>query len=140
MDMDTKFYLSQIDRFEKQIQNKLIEAQQLKTLVCSTTISNEKERVQTSGNKDQLGSIVTKIVGMEQEAEEMMKKRCEIVRQIESLENPDFYNILANLYILKKELKVIAIELGKSYGYAKKLHRDALKEFEEKYGKMYLCP
>ncbi len=137
--MDTKFYLSQIGRLEKQIQNKMLEIDQLRTMACSTTVSNEGDRVQTSGDKDRLGAVVSKIVDMEREVDEMIDKRCDIVSQIDNMKDTDMYDVLANVYILQKALKVVAIEKRMSYRHIKRVYSDALKCFEEKYGESYLC-
>lgn len=136
--METKHYLSQISRLERKIQNKLSEIYQLKTMACSVTVSNNNERVQTSGEKDKVGTVVSKIVDMEHEVDNMIDKRCDIVEQIESIENTEFYDILAQIYILKKELKVVAIEKKISYSHAKRMHGQAIEEFEKMYGKGYL--
>lgn len=136
--MDSKQYLNQISRLERQIKNKLDEIAQLRTMANGITALNDGDRVQTSGDKDKIGAIISRIVDMEREVDVMIDKRCKIVEQIESLENADYYDVLANIYILKKELKVIAIERGISYGHLKKVHGLALKEFERLYGMLYI--
>ena len=89
--MDTKQYLSQIERLDKMIQNKLSEIYQLKTMACSVTVSNEKERVQTSSDKDRLGSTVAKIVDLEKETDRLVdrfiEKRNHIIEQIDGIED-----------------------------------------------------
>lgn len=107
-------------------------------MACSVTVSNDNERVQTSGAKDKVGAVVSKIVDMEHEVDTMIDKRCDIVAQIESMENTDFYDMLAQIYILKKELKVVAIEKKMSYSHAKRVHGQAIDEFEKMYGEKYL--
>ena len=63
--MDTKQYLSQIERLDRVIQNKLTEIYQLKTMACNIVVSTENERVQTSGDKERMASTVAKIVDIE---------------------------------------------------------------------------
>lgn len=136
--METKQYLSQISRLERQIQNKLSEIYQLKTMACNVTVSNDNERVQASGAKDKVSAVVSKIVDMEHEVDNMIDKRCDIVVQIESMENTEFYDMLAQIYILKKELKVVAVEKKISYSHVKRVHGQAIEEFEKLYGEKYL--
>lgn len=136
--MTTKSYLNQIIRLDKMIQNKLSEINQLKTMACGTTISNDTERVQTSTDKDKIGLIVSKIVDMEKEVEDMVNKRSLIVSQIDEIENTDFYDTLAKRYILGKDLKVMAVERNITFRYMGMIHANALKAFEKKYGKTYL--
>ena len=135
--MDTKQYLRQIERLEKQIQNKLAEIYQLRTMANSATMKNNVDKVQKSSKEDQLGMIVAKIVDMEKEVDDMIDRRCLIVNQIEGLENVEDYDILAKRYILKQDLKVLAIDRKVSFRYIKKIHSRAIKSFEEKYGMLY---
>ena len=137
VDMDTKQYLGQIKRLEMQIQNKLAEIYQLRTMAESITVATDKERVDSSGDKDKLGCIMARIVDMEREVDKMVDKRCDIVAQIDRMEDTESYDVLAKIYILDRDLKAIAIEKSISYKTFSRVHKKALKEFEEKYLK---CP
>lgn len=136
--MTTREYLSQIERLEKMIQNKLSEIGQLGTMACGVTVSVNKEYIQKSTDKDKMGSIVSRIVDLEKEVDEMVNKRSFIVNQINGLTDINSYDILAKRYILKKDLKIIAVEKGVSFRYIGKMHTNALRIFEKKYGKLYL--
>ena len=133
--MDTKQYLSQIERLDKMIQNKLSEIYQLKTMACSVTVSNEKERVQTSSDKDRLGSTVAKIVDLEKETDRLVdsfidlkKETMLIIRMIKSERHRE---ILFKKYLEQKSLYEIAEELGMTDRGCKKAHKRALEEFEK---------
>ena len=140
--MDTKQYLSQIERLDKMIQNKLSEIYQLKTMACSVTVSNEKERVQTSSDKDRLGSTVAKIVDLEKETDRLVdsfvEKRKRIVEQIDSIDNIDYYNVLSMRYVSRDTFESIAEKTNWSIRKVFSLHGKALLEFETRYGKEYL--
>jgi DNA-directed RNA polymerase specialized sigma subunit len=135
--METKQYLNQILRLDRQIKNKLAEIYQLRTMAESITVATDKERVDGSGDKDKLGCIMARIVDMEREVDKMVDKRCDIVAQIDGMEDTESYDVLAKIYILDQDLKAIAIEKNISYKTFSRLHKKALKEFEEKYLK---CP
>ena len=139
--MTTKSYLGQIERLEKMIQNKLSELYQLKTMACSVSVSNEGERVQTSTNKDKLCVAVAKIIDLEKETEELIekfsKKRKEIINQIDSLENIDYYHILSMRYVSRYTFEEIARKTNWSIRKVFGLHGKALQEFEELYGNLY---
>ena len=96
--MVTKQYLWQIERLDKMIQNKLSEIYQLKTMACSVTVSNDGERVQTSSDKDRLGSTVAKIVDLEKETDRLVDrfidKRNHIIEQIDGIEDMNMYHVL----------------------------------------------
>ena len=140
--MDTKQYLSQIERLDKMIQNKLSEIYQLKTMACSVTVSNEKERVQTSSDKDRLGSTVAKIVDLEKETDMLVDrfidKRSHIISQIDGLDNIDYYHVLSMRYVARDTFETIAKKTNWSIRRVFSIHGDALKEFEKLYGSEYL--
>lgn len=140
--MDTKQYLSQIKRLDRKIQNKLSELYNLKMMASSISVSNEGERVQTSGNKDQLGAVVAKIVDMEKEIDKMVDlfvyTRSEIISQIDSMDDLDSYDILSMRYVAGKTFHEISEKTGWSIRKVFSLHGKALLEFEKKYGREYL--
>ena len=140
--MTTKTYLSQIERLDRMIQNKLSEIYQLKTMAGSVTVSNEGERVQTSGDKDRMGSTVAKIVDLERETDELVnsfvKKRKRIIEQIYSIEDLDFYHVLSMRYVARDTFETIAVKTNWSIRKIFSLHGKALLEFEKMYGSEYL--
>ena len=140
--MDTKQYLSQIERLDRMIQNKMSEIYQLKTMACSVTVSNEKERVQTSSDNDRLGSTVAKIVDLEKETDMLVDrfidKRSHIISQIDGLDNIDYYHVLSMRYVARDTFETIAKKTNWSISRVFSIHGDALKEFEKLYGSEYL--
>ena len=138
----TKEYLSQIDRLEKMIQNKLSEIYQLKTMACSVTVSNDGERVQTSSDKDRLGSTVAKIIDLERETDNLVdsfsNKRKHIIEQIDGIDDVDYYHILSMRYVGKNTFEDIAQKTNWSIRKVFSIHGKALQEFERIYGNEYL--
>lgn len=133
--METKQYLCQISRLDRQIQNKLSEIYQLKTMACNITTSNDKERVQRSGGKDKVGSVVSEIVDMEHEVDGMIDQfvdlKKEILQMISILEKQRHKQILFKKYFEYKSIYTIAKELEMSDRGCKKAHKRALEEFEK---------
>ena len=140
--VDTKQYLSQIERLDRVIQNKLTEIYQLKTMACNIVVSTENERVQSSGDKERMASTVAKIVDIEREIDSLIDTQLErknvIIGQIESLENNDMYHILFNRYVKRASFGDIAKEMNYSERHIITLHGEALQEFERKFGNLYL--
>lgn len=140
--MDTKQYLSQIRRLDRQIQNKLSELYNLKMMASSISVSNDGERVQTSGNKDQLGAVVSKVVDMEKEVNRMVDlfvdTRKRIISQIDSMDDIDSYDILSMRYVSGKTFHEISEKTNWSIRKVFSLHGKALLEFEKKFGNEYL--
>lgn len=136
--MTTKEYLSQIRRYDKMIANKREEILNLRSMVYGTSTPMGGDRVQSSGDKDKLGSFMSKIVDTEREMEEIVSKRWGIVQEIESLNDTDEYNVLAKKYILQKNIKEISIEEHESDRHTLRIVSRAINSFEKKYGKNYL--
>ena len=140
--MDTKTYLQQIERLDRKIQNKFAEIEQLKTMATSISVAQKDINVQTSSDKDRMGSAVSKIVDLESEANEIicefLEKRSIIIHQIDGISDTNMYHILFNRYVMMKDLGTISVEMGYSFKQVCRIHGNALKEFEHLYGERYL--
>ena len=140
--MDTKTYLQQIERLDRKIQNKFAEIEQLKTMATSISVAQKDINVQTFSDKDRMGSAVSKIVDLEQVANEIicefLEKRSIIIHQIDGISDTNMYHILFNRYVMMKDLGTISVEMGYSFKQVCRIHGNALKEFEHLYGERYL--
>lgn len=140
--MNTKAYLNQIKRLDMMINNKLAEIYRLKNMASGIFISTDSERVQASGNKDRLGNTVAKIIDLERETDELIDilfdKRNNIIKQIDSLKNSDYYQILALRYVNYNTFNDISDKTGWSIRQVFRLHGEALREFEKAFGQSYL--
>ena len=67
-------------------------------MATSITVAQKDVNVQTSSDKDRMGSAVAKIVDLETEANEMIceyiQKREMIIQQIETISDTNMYHIL----------------------------------------------
>lgn len=147
--MKTQDYLKQIERLDRMIQNKLSEICQLRHMATSITIPPKEVNVQTSSDKDRVGTAVAKIVDMENETnklvDEYIDKRKAIINQIDYIEDANMYHVLHEKYVMRKDLSTIAVEMGYSFKQVCRIHGKALNEFEKLYGNEYLnieqkCP
>ena len=140
--MTTKEYLGQISRLNRMINNKLTEIAQFKDMAASISSPQSGERVQTTPNFDKIGTKYAKIDEMERKidgmVDELVDKKEKIIQQIDSMEDENTYNILFARYIEKKTFEVIATEMKYSWRQVIRLHGTALKQFEKKYGEVYL--
>lgn len=140
--MTTKAYLSQIERLDRMIQNKLSEIYQLRTMVCSVSVSTDGERIQSSGDKDRMGTTVARIVDLEQETNKLVDnfvdRRKKIIEQIDGIEDIDFYHVLSMRYVSRDTFETIAEKTNWSIRKVFTLHGKALAEFERLYGTEYL--
>lgn len=140
--MGTKEYLKQVERLNKDIENKSEEIQKLKDLATRITSNTENERVQENGSQDKIGDSVAGILDLERELKKMVddsiEKRRVITKQIEELDDVIYYDVLYKRYILCKQFHVIATDLTYNMEYLFRVHRKALRAFERKHGETYL--
>lgn len=140
--MTTDKYLSQINRCDHVIKNKMAEIQKLSNMATSISISPKEVDVQSSGNPDKMGSAVAKIADLQNEIKELVcefvEKRRVIIGQIDSMENTDVYIVLYAHYVDNKDWNLISVEMGYSYRNIMRLKKRALQEFEKRYGEIYI--
>lgn len=123
--------LLQIKTLDNQIQERLAEVYQLKVIACSTSMNGADERVQTSGGKDKLGAIVSKMVDLENEIDTMVDDfvdlKNENLKLISLLDNERYKLILIKKYFEYESIYDIADELNMTVRGCKKAHRRALE-------------
>lgn len=130
-----KEYLMKIGIMDKQINQKLYELYEIKNALYGTGMSNDNERVQTSGDKDRIGNMVSKIVDLEKEVDALIDEfvdfKKDVLEIISSLANETQKQVLFKKYFEYKSIYIIAVELGMSERGCKKSHKRALEEFEK---------
>lgn len=139
--MKAQEYLKQIERLDRMIQNKLSEICQLKHMATSITVAPKDVNVKVTQEKDRMGNAVTKIIDLERETDELVDKyidmRKKIIDQIDSITDTNMYHVLSERYVMRKDLSVIAVEMGYSFKQVCRIHGNALIEFDRLYGAEY---
>lgn len=127
-------FLKQIERADTLIDSKLSELYRLRCLATSVTVPTDREAVQTSGVSDKVGSIVAKIVDLENEIDEMIDRYIDIrnkcIGVIEMLSNSLEYKIIHMHYVQYKTYTEIEEELNYSHTWVMEVRREALKKIE----------
>lgn len=140
--MTTKEYLNQVSRYNRMINNKLVEIQQMREMACSISAVCNEERVQSSGSHDKMVENIAKIDELERKLDKTIDRyvdtKNKIIEQIDNIDNEMSYIILFSRYIEKKTFEEISVETQYSWRQIIRLHGKALQEFETKYGKEYL--
>ena len=133
--MDAKEYLGQVRLFDELIQNKAVEAYQLRCLAASCTAPTDREPMGSGGVSDRVGNIVAKLVDLENETNNIIDRYIDLkqdcIKLIESVKNPLWYTILHKYYIQYKSLVQIAEEEGYAYQYVCEVHLKALAEVQK---------
>lgn len=132
--MNAKIFLKQAKKIDYMIRNKLIEVEQWRTIAKKTTASFGDERVQSSGNQQQMETAIAIFTDIEREIIEDVKTlrdtKKDISKVIEKLENEAEYELLHKHYIQYIELPDIAVMEGKSYSNITTRHKRALKNVQ----------
>ena len=136
--MNTQVYLSQAISFDRKSRNKLAEIERYREMATSITVANKEDKIQSSGDYDKMGSMVSKMVDLEREVEYMESVRDKIIKQIENLDDSDMYFVLYARYITNRRLADIRHDIPCSKTQIYRIHEDALSTFEKKYGDSYL--
>lgn len=139
--METKEYLQQIGRYDRLINNKLVELAQYRSMACSVSAVKNDERVQSSPSYDTMDKIVSKIEQMENEIDMLVDRYIDnkriIIYQIDSMSDEMTYQILFSRYVEQKTFEKMAIEMNYCYKQIIRRHGKALQEFEQKWGNTY---
>lgn len=133
--MTAKTFLNQYQQSIITIKNLEAEAKQLEELALSCTIPTDREKIQASGLKDRIATLIVqatdlrfKIVDNRSEA---IKKLQEVERVIACVKNKEQRQILHMRYIENKRWEEIATEMYFSYKWVCTLHGRALLEVEQ---------
>lgn len=135
--MTPKQYLQRIEKLDRLIQNKLEEASRLRDMITNISTYKNGVKAQIAGGQDKIGSAIARIVDLEREIDKLVDKYVDerdiIAGQIEQLEDPDMYHVLAARYINHKTFKEIAIEMDRHEDSIYKIHGKALQIFGRKF-------
>ena len=139
--MTTKEYLNQIYKINLMLEAKLEEINSLRAMACRISVPTKTEKVKSSPNTDKLENAVVKIVEVEKETEkvfeELIKKRKNIIDQIDAIEIPEYYSFLTYKYVQMLQTKEIADKMGIAKSAMFRIQSEALEEFEKRYRSEY---
>ena len=142
--MTTREYLNQINKINFMIEAKVEDEARLRALATKITVPMDSERVKSTPDPDKMTKVVAKIIELDDEikaaVEELITKRKIIYSQIDSIENPDYHKLLVCKYIHNLQPKEIAGKMCMSKSAVFMIQADALKNFEENFGHLYLLP
>ena len=137
-----KAYLEQIGQFNRLIENKKYELEELEAEKTKINQTFGTERVVTSPS-DVFGNTMVRIYEQQKEIIDFInsleKKKKVIIGQIDNLaySKPKFYSVLTYKYVREMTYKEIAVKMNLTESGVNKLLSVALKEFEARYGAVW---
>ena len=128
--MTPKEYLSEYRICLKELSRIEASIKVLQDRATSITASAEGDRVQSSGNKDKIGNLVSTIADMQSDRYECMaetlRKMDEIEKTISKVEDERYRELLHLRYISLKKWEEIANDMGYEVRHITRLHKEAL--------------
>lgn len=132
--MRAKAFLSQLNKLNKLIENKMIEKEQWQAIAKGTGQRTDGERVQSSGNPQKMADAVAIYVDIEAEIDAAIDmyvdKKNHIISVIEQLPVTE-YDILHKVYVQGIPLDEVAVAFNKSYSWGTSKHGRALKAVQD---------
>lgn len=132
---DVKKYLSQIRRFDSQINAKIEERDRLKAIMTKITPTLRYVPSSGSGGQDKLSDAVAKLIDLEadinREIDRLVDARTAVTATIDKVEDARLHTVLNMRYVQFKTWEQIACYMGRSYQWVCKLHGTALQAVEK---------
>ena len=135
--MNAREYLEQLQKMDIAINQNIAWLYELKNIrkeLKGVNYTSQKVKTSKSHRADFEKTILI-IMDMEQNINDSIDKfvdqKNEIIKQIQSLDNHKYVQVLYKKYVEYKRLEEIAIEMHYSYQYIKEIHKKALQEFKK---------
>lgn len=128
--MKAKEYLKQIQKYDRMILNKMQEKEQWLAVATGMTGSVDCERVKASFNQKKMENAVINSTYLDDEIENMTRKKKEIISLIEKLPVLE-YDVLFKIYVLHRTFFETAAELDTSYSNVTTIHGRGLKHIDD---------
>ena len=135
--MTAKEYLKQLWWIDKEIHEKMMEQEWLKTKAEGTSPPEVTGMPRSAGGKDKISSVIIKMVDLQNyikmRTDELIDLRITITKQINGLEDQRSRIVLSCRYLRRMKWEQIEKEMAYEKSSIMRMHRKALKEFEKKY-------
>lgn len=138
--MTAKEYLSQIEKLDRLIENKVADMKKWQSIAYglpgigkTVKINGEvhlMDKVQSTGNPQKMAEAVANYSDLEEEIEELRKKRAEIIKTLERLD-PVEYDVLYTIYVQGYTLSRAAKKIYKSYRHTLRIRDRAFLNIQK---------
>lgn len=134
--MEARTYLSELKRLDVRINQKLSELYEIKQLYTRVH-SPDLSLGMVKGGASSLTDSLCRAVELEKEIntdiDQFVDMKHSIINMIHELGDSRYFQVLYKVYVSFKPLRVAAMEMQYSYSQIKRLHAEALREFEKRY-------
>lgn len=135
--MTAKEYLQQIRKIDLLIQNKLEQAQELRSKLEVKGINFESDgSTSATRNVTKMNELIVSVVTLEEEINQqidlLINKKREVMELVDSLDNADEISLLYKRYFNYMSWEEIAVDMKFSYKHIHRIHGNALKSIQVK--------
>lgn len=127
--MTAEQYIQRVRHIDIILKNKLKEYKQWVDTAEGLGGISMGDRVQTSRNLQKIPDAIGRYIDLERDIENLKRERAEILRVLESLPSEE-YDVLYKLYVEDFKMKELAYFYRRSYDWAKKKKRLALRNLQ----------
>lgn len=132
--MTGKEYLEELKRLDVFIKQRKNELKDLKEAAYGiSAVNTEREKV--NGGLKKSYSTIDKYIDRERKIkkiiEEFVDCKHKIIGEIQKIKNPIYADIIYKRYVEFKSLEKIADEMNYNYNYIRRIHGNALRDFEK---------
>ena len=135
--LEVKVELSEIGRLETIIRCKTEMMERAAALAEKVTAAMGGESVSSSKSNDPMGDATSEKVDLKREIDALQKELSERKHRlsglIDTLEKPQWIDVLYGVHINRKKRADLAVEMGYSASYIGELHDVAIRELEKKW-------
>ena len=141
--MTAKEYLQQTRKIDLLIQNKLEQAQELRSKLEVKGINFESDgSTSATRNVTKMNDLIVSVVTLEEEINQqidlLINKEREVMELIDSLDNADEISLLYKRYFNYKKWEEIAVGMNYTYRGILKIHGRALQNLEKVFTKVHI--
>lgn len=135
--MSAREYLESLEQTDNKIKQRHSQKEELRHKIQLVKgVSFKTLKIQAT-KKNKVEDYIVRVEEIEKEIDDLLHayfdEKNQIIKDIQSLDDTRYMNILYKYYVEGKDLDAIATEMDYSYDRIKHLHLEALKYFEEAY-------
>lgn len=141
--MTAKEYLQQIRKIDLLIQNKLKQAQELRSKLEVKGINFESDgSTSATRNVTKMNDLIVSVVTLEEEINQqidlLINKKREVMRVIDLLDDGNEIAVLYQRYFNYRKWEEIAVDMDYTYRGVLKIHGRALQNLEKVFTKIHI--
>lgn len=135
--MNVREQLERLNYLNEKLEDKQSRREKMVSAATNVTARLEGDRVQTSGDKDRIGTLAGMLVDLDKEIAVLLEEYSSALQVVFDmmlgLEKKDHYDVIFHRFIEHKSVEETADIMCRSVDHTKRLQRDAIAELEARF-------